>query len=60
VTDGWAADLALAKELAVIGGGEAIERFRRIPADAEARRGWVTEADLAAEPRSAGGSPRPA
>jgi len=50
VTDGWAADLALAKELAAIGGGEALERFRRIPPPTRKLDGsWVTEADLAAE-----------
>jgi histidinol-phosphatase len=50
VTGGWADDLALARELAVLGGGEALERFRRIPPPTRKRDGsWVTEADLAAE-----------
>ena len=50
MTDGWAADLALAKELAALGGAEALARFRRIPPPTQKRDGsWVTEADLAAE-----------
>jgi len=50
VSDGWAADLALAKELAALGGAEALDRFRRIPPPTRKRDGsWVTEADLAAE-----------
>jgi histidinol-phosphatase len=50
VTDGRAADLALACELAELGGAEALHRFRRIPPPTRKRDGsWVTEADLAAE-----------
>ena len=50
MSHGWAADLALAKELAALGGAEALERFRRIPPPTRKRDGsWVTEADLAAE-----------
>jgi histidinol-phosphatase len=50
VTDAWAGDLALARELAELGGGEALARFRRIPPPSRKADGsWVTEADLAAE-----------
>jgi histidinol-phosphatase len=50
VTEAWAADLALAKELAALGGAEALARFRRIPPPSRKADGsWVTEADLAAE-----------
>jgi histidinol-phosphatase len=50
VSDGWAEDLALARELAALGGAEALARFRRIPPPTRKHDGsWVTEADLAAE-----------
>ncbi len=50
MTGDWAADLALAKELAALGGAEALTRFRRIPPPTRKADGsWVTEADLAAE-----------
>ena len=47
---GHAADLALARELALLGGGIALERYRRHPpATRKGDGSWVTEADLAAE-----------
>ena len=50
MSDGWADDLALAKELAALGGAEALDRFGRISAPTRKRDGsWVTEADLASE-----------
>ena len=50
MSDGWAEDLALARELAALGGSEALARFRRIAPPIQKRDGsWVTEADLAAE-----------
>jgi histidinol-phosphatase len=46
----YAAELELARELALLGGGIAAERFRRHPPATRKRDGsWVTEADLAAE-----------
>jgi histidinol-phosphatase len=45
-----AADLELARELALLGGGIAHERYRRHPAATRKGDGtWVTEADVAAE-----------
>ena len=50
MTGDWAADLALANELAVLGGAEALQRFRHIAPPTQKRDGsWVTEADLASE-----------
>ena len=47
---GHAADLALARELALLGGDIALERYRRHPpATRKGDGSWVTEADLAAE-----------
>ena len=47
---GHAADLELARELALLGGGIALERYRRHPpATRKGDGSWVTEADLAAE-----------
>lgn len=45
-----AADLGLAHELALLGGGIALDRYRRHPAATRKGDGtWVTEADVAAE-----------
>ena len=50
MTGDWAADLALANELAALGGAEALRRFRHIAPPTQKRDGsWVTEADLASE-----------
>ena len=47
---GHASDLELARELALLGGGIALERYRRHPpATRKGDGSWVTEADLAAE-----------
>ena len=47
---GPASDLELARELALLGGGIALERYRRHPpATRKGDGSWVTEADLAAE-----------
>ncbi|HYX83550.1 MAG TPA: inositol monophosphatase family protein [Gaiellales bacterium] len=50
MTGGWARELVLARELAELGGAEALRRFRRGGApERKADGSWVTEGDLAAE-----------